>query len=153
MIYHTDYSKAQGIKTGNNFALKRAGDAGFEGLMTISESGLDDLYRWINNIEGACWVISISVPMISFTTDASRLGWGVVSDGKVVNAKWNLSEQSLHINALETLALLKAVHALFPGKYNTHFKLLSDNTTTIAYINKVGGTWSMACNFLVECSV
>lgn len=41
---------------------------------------------------------------------------------------------------------INSLKAFFPNKVNTHFKLLSDNTTTIAYINKAGGTWSKTCN-------
>lgn len=152
LSHGVDYSKAhiKGIETDKNFALKLAGEDGFEGLMTISESGIDDLIWWINNIEGASKDISVSVPSIKITTDASKLGWGAISQGKMVNGMWNETEKLLHINALETLAVSKALQALFPNKVNTHFKLLSDNTTTIAYINKAGGTWSKCCNNIAK---
>lgn len=97
---------------------------------------------WLRNIEGSCREISTSIPTVSFTTDASLLGWGAVTNGEVTNGKWSDCERTLHINALETLEVFKALTTIFPNNYNTHFKLLSDNTTTIAYVNKAGGTWS-----------
>lgn len=143
-----DYSKAhiKGLETDKNTALALAGRDGFEGFMSLSEIAITDLKWWLLNLEGASKLVSVKSPTVTFQTDASLLGWGAVSDSRVVNGKWSLEESSLHINALETLAVLKAVEALFSNKYNTHFKLLSDNTTTIAYINKAGGTWSYFCN-------
>lgn len=143
-----DYSKAhiKGLETDKNIALTQSGHLGFEGVITLSSVAKDDLYWWLLNLEGSCRLVSVKQPTLTVQTDASLQGWGAVSHGRTVNGKWDDHEKSLHINALETLAVLRAMKVLFPNHVNTHFKVLSDNTTTIAYINKAGGTWSYFCN-------
>lgn len=148
LSHDVDYGKAHIKGLGNDKidALRSAGEKGFEGGMNISENGVHDLFWWLNNLEGSCRVISLSVPGIVFETVASKIGWGAVSRSRTVNGRWDTQERELHTNALETLAVFKAMQTLFPNTYNTHFKLMSDNTTTIAYVNKAGGTWSKICN-------
>lgn len=52
----------------------------------------------------------------------------------------------LHINALElTAALYSLQHFAVPGK-NFQVLLRVDNTTAIAYINKMGGVLSLSLN-------
>ena len=36
------------------------------------------------------------------------------------------------------------------GKHNCHIKILSDNTTTVSYLNNMGGTHSLACNAIAR---
>lgn len=148
LSHGVDYSKAhmKGLEIEKNIAVKQAGENSFEGIMSIGGNGLDDLCWWAYNLEGSCKIVNRGAPSITIETDASSLGWGAISQGKVVNGKWELHETKLHINALETLAVYKAITTLFPNVYNTHFRLLCDNTTAIAYINKSGGTWSYHCN-------
>ena len=56
--------------------------------------------------------------------------------------KWDFMEQETSINYLE----LKAYASLYTGY--KHVRIMSDNTSAIAYINKQGGTHSMALNDL-----
>lgn len=63
-----------------------------------------------------------------------------------MSARWNQQEKLLHINVLEMLAILYSLRSLFDDTSNTHFMVLCDNTTAVAYLNKGGGTWSDNCN-------
>lgn len=116
----------------------------------VSPEGIDDIIWWLTNLEGACRMISIPIPSVTFKTDPSNLGWGAVMENRMINGKWSEEEKQLHINALETLAIFKALEQLFSNTFNTPFKLLSDNTTAIAYVNKAGGTWSAQCNRIAK---
>lgn len=152
LSHSMDYAKAhvKGIENDKITALKLAGPLGFEGSMYISPSGRDDILWWLNNLEGACRMINVPLPTVTLKTDASRSGWGAVTGEKVINERWSEGEASMHINVLETLAVFKALECLFSDTFSTHFKLLTDNTTTMAYVNKAGGTWSLLCNYFAK---
>lgn len=143
-----DYAGAhiKGLEICKNQALVFAGEEGFQGMMYLSTEAINDLYWWIRNIRGSQRKIRVSVPEIVFQTDASMKGWGGVCEEKVVNGRWKGQEQYLHINALEMLAVFNTLTHLFGGLTGVHFKVQSDNTTTVTYINKEGGTYSFACN-------
>ena len=107
---------------------------------------------WINNIIHAFAYIR-ATPDIDYIihTDASKKfggGWGA-SDGinDDINGRWAPEEQSLNINCLELKAIKLALLSyapLYPDKQ--HVRIMSDNTSAIAYINKKGGTHCMTMN-------
>ena len=55
---------------------------------------------------------------------------------------WSVSEKQLHINALEMKAVQFAVQAMTKESKNIHVHIRSDNKTTVAHLNKMGGTHS-----------
>ena len=72
-------------------------------------------------------------------TDASLSGWGAVSQGERVNGWWNAEECLEHINILELKAAFYGLKC-FASEYRNYEVLLRiDNTTAIAYLNKMGG--------------
>ena len=77
------------------------------------------------------------------TTDASGNGWGAVLDNShSVQGLWSQSQRLWHINALQLKAVELALwefHLLLQGQV---VLVCSDNATTCAYINKMGGTCS-----------
>lgn len=81
---------------------------------------------------------------LTITTDASTKGWGAVCRGTKTGGRWDISEAKNHINYLELKAVLLAIQAFVKEENQTprHLKLLMDNTTAVAYINKKGGTRS-----------
>ena len=56
--------------------------------------------------------------------------------------------KKLHINCLELLGAFLAFKCFFKDKRSIHVLLKMDNTSAIAYINKMGGTVSPALNKL-----
>ena len=55
---------------------------------------------------------------------------------------WTPSEKELHINALEMKAVQFAVQSMTKESKNIHVHIKSDNKTTVAHLNKMGGTHS-----------
>ena len=64
---------------------------------------------------------------------------------------WTAEEAMLHINCLELKAALFALQSLYMGHKNTQIRLLSDNCTTVACINKFGST-KEKCNDVTRVS-
>ncbi len=52
---------------------------------------------------------------------------------------WNSQEQQHHINYLELKAVSLGLQSLCSDVTNKHIRILTDNTTTVAYINAMGG--------------
>lgn len=88
-------------------------------------------------------------------TDASMTGWGAVKLGtgglSIVAGRWSISESTLHINALELLAVAKAVIEL--NLRDTCLNIRIDNTTALAHIKRrlatPGGFWLSAAKTFV----
>jgi hypothetical protein len=60
--------------------------------------------------------------------------------------QWNLEEKNFHINFLEMKAVMLGLQALCKDENSVHICLQSDNTTTVSYINSMGGIKSEICN-------
>lgn len=72
---------------------------------------------------------------ISLWTDASSEAWGAHTDrGQEQGGRWSPQEQALHINALELLAVSKALHVFSIS--NCQVSLMIDNETARSIINK-----------------
>ena len=127
-------------------ALRKSGNQGFDGRMTLSEKAKDDLRWWQSHLTRASKKIRVSAPEITLTTDASNQGWGAVSDNLANGGRWTTFESQWHINALEMQAVLLGLESFHEDTNHEDILILSDNSTTIAYINKMGGTHSFRCN-------
>uniref|UniRef100_UPI0039812F18 hypothetical protein n=1 Tax=Salmonella sp. s55004 TaxID=3159675 RepID=UPI0039812F18 len=95
-------------------------------------------------------------PLATVTTDASLYWWGAFTTEQTFSGIWTTQEARLHINLLELEAVMQAVKAMTPIPQGKSLTVFSDNTTTIAYINRQGGTLSpslcqKACDFLQWC--
>ena len=53
--------------------------------------------------------------------------------------QWSEDESKHHINYLESLACFLTLRAFCLDIQNSHLKAMIDNTTTISYINSIGG--------------
>ena len=83
--------------------------------------------------------------------DASGLGWGAHDDCTTINGRWSDYESGMHINSLELLAIQLALFSFAISlKGKKHVRVMSDNATAIAYINKKGGVKSMVCNDIAK---
>ena len=69
-------------------------------------------------------------------------------EGRRSGGRWSPGESTLHINVLEMNAVLLGVETFLRHERDITLKILSDNCTTVSYINKMGGTKSMKCNML-----
>ena len=80
--------------------------------------------------------------------DASLTGWGAFCGGQSANGQWSILEAHNHINFFELLAALYALQAFVPNLRDAHVRLKLDNSTAVAYINKMGGIKSPSLNSL-----
>ncbi len=72
--------------------------------------------------------------------DASATGWGATYNGQAVSGVWTGPPTALaQINCLELLAVYLALGRLKGPLRGKHVLVRSDNTATVAYINRQGG--------------
>lgn len=111
----------------------------FDHYMIIPPCLEDDIQWWKSHLMCSN---SLSAPRfcLELFSDASRSGWGVVCGNKRSHGFWNSEDQKLHINSLELLAAFFSLKCFASDFKNCDIVLRIDNTTAIAYINKMGGT-------------
>jgi len=61
-----------------------------------------------------------------------------------------LEEKKFDINALETKAVYLGLKSFAQDSNGMHTQLFSDNTATVAYINKKRGSKSEFCDYLAN---
>ena len=111
----------------------------FDAPFKLSSENITEIVWWINNIENATRSL-ISVPVdYTIYTDASKIGWGAKDHLDSTGGQWLGIEKEKHINILEIKAVLFALKALVQKPYK-HIRIMTDNTTMVAYINKMEGT-------------
>ena len=124
----------------------------YEATMNTSVKAKEDLQWVLNNIHES--TSPIHTPEVDYTiyTDASTKGWGCYDPqtGKKGGGRWTELEQELHINALELKAIWFGLRALCPQYEGQHIRIMTDNTTALACINKQGSVKSAACNTIAR---
>lgn len=120
----------------------------FDQFMCITEDMKSDLSWWLHNVTLQSRVIYRAAADIHLFTDASSTGWGGQLLHMTAGGSWSLEEKLLHINALEIKAILFALQAFTPELGGKHIKVFCDNTTAVTYVNEMGGTRSVMCNYL-----
>ncbi|XP_073412144.1 uncharacterized protein [Dendrobates tinctorius] len=113
-----------------------------ESKITLTQVVLTSLEWWLDDdhlSSGVPWVI---VPSGILTTDASPQGWGAHMGNSFCQGRWNREEREYSSNLKELTAVYYALHHFLPQLQQKHVRILSDNTTTVAYINRQGGTRS-----------
>lgn len=132
------------LEIAKNTALVRSkGD--FEALMRIPEEAQQDIQWWLANLQGTPRQINFNESPEELTTDASLEGWGANSNRTATGGRWIKAEADDHINVLELKAILLSLKSLIKGKNKT-IRVLTDNTTALAYVKNMGGTKSVRCN-------
>ena len=120
----------------------------FNAKIVLSDDCKKDLRWWARNIAGLeNHIISPEIDIV-IETDASLQGWGACIKGNKKSAtggKWSQEESKQHINELELKAAWLAILSYGKDRKNHCFKILSDNVTTVAYLNNMGGT-KKGCN-------
>ena len=103
---------------------------------------------WWARVAQLCEGVSLSLPVpdVSFFSDASDVGWGALVGEHHASGLWSPHQKTLSINLRELLAVqygLKALEHLLVG---LSVALFCDNTTTVAYLRRSGGTFSSTLN-------
>ena len=107
----------------------------------------EDLLWWSKQVqlrEGVS--LSLPAPDISFFSDASDVGWGALVGEHHASGLWLPHQKALSINMRELLAVQLGLQAFEHLIVGMSVALFCDNTTTVAYLRRSGGTFSSALN-------
>ena len=111
----------------------------YEATVSITKEARNKLQWWADHIHSLTKPIHLPDPDVEIFTDASMIGWGARCGDTATGGQWAQAELA-HINQLELKAAFLAVQALCSSKNYQHVKIRSDNSTTVACINKCGST-------------
>lgn len=111
----------------------------YDQKMNIPSNIRDDLLWWKRSILSANNPIRQNNFDLEIYTDASSIGWGAACEGEKIGGSWNIEERAHHINYLELLAAFFGLKSFANSRNQCHILLRIDNTTAIAYINRMGG--------------
>ena len=139
------------LETDKTMAL-RQNKGNFQALVSLSQESLAELQWWCYNIDKAAYPICTPNSKIDVTlyTDASNNRWGAVMGTEKTGSRWTEAKSNNHINCLELMAVLFGLKAFCSTMKSIHIRIYSDNTTTVSYINSMGGTHSMECNSVAK---
>ena len=105
----------------------------------LDVEALLDLEWWVKNLTTAnTRSVKPLLPKILIQSDASGSDWGTVYNRIETRSTWSLHESSLHINCLELLVATYAIKAFTRSLNNAHVLIQMNNTSAIAYLNKMG---------------
>lgn len=133
--YGTLYTKA--FEREKYLALERS-NGNYDIDMRISKKINFDLEWWIQNIMTCDNLIREERYEMEIFSDASLTGWGAACRGERTHGFWNSQEKKEHINFLELKAVLYGLKCFAKNRNACEILLRIDNTTAIAYINRMG---------------
>lgn len=116
----------------------------FDAKMILPEQAKENIRWWLANVFSLSRDFAQVKWDFTIVTDASNEGWGAFSPWGNTNGRWSLQEKQLHINVLESMAILFALKC-FATSTGLAIRILSDNSTAVTYVNKKGGVHSPAC--------
>ena len=90
--------------------------------------------------------LSLPAPDVSFFSDTSDVGWGALVGEHHASGLWSPLQTALSINLRELLAVQYGLRALEHLLVGRSVALFCDNTTTVAYLRRSGGTFSSTLN-------
>ena len=114
-------------------------------VVSLSASAKADLEWWFSNLRSFNGKTMIpDEPEMVIYSDASLKGWGACCDEVTTRGPWTLADKFRHINELELLGALYALQVFTRHSHDISVHLYLDNSTSVSYINKCGGTRSKA---------
>ena len=117
----------------------------FDAKVTINEESKTEIKWWIGNIKDCMRNLISREDDITIYTDASNTGWSGTNGVSSMNGRWSIEEQNCHVNELELLAIKFYLQSFCKDLCSKVICIMSDNTTTISYVNHMGGTISARC--------
>lgn len=114
-------------------------DQDFDQKMFVSDCLNDDLNWWLNKVPGVKNPVRLFNFKKEFFSDDSLSGWGAYYNKISTQGFWSVQERKLAINHLELIAAFLALKCFAKEDKDCEILLRIDNTTAIAYINRMGG--------------
>ena len=121
----------------------------YDATIALSNEAKEELKWWLAHLDA--WngrALLQPSPDLVIETDASKTGWGAVCLGVTTGGLWSRMESKLHINCLELLAGSFTVKSFTKDRLCVHVRLRMDNTSAVAYVNRLGGTHSLVLSNL-----
>ena len=138
------------LEANKNMALA-LNNRNYDATMTLTRFAKMDLLWWKKNIYKTYAPIQWPPISVEIATDASSLtGWGAVCSSESTGGAWSAKEANIHINIKEMIAIYYAIRSFRHHLKNKHVRVLTDNTTAVAVLNKMGSTRSPACNLMAQ---
>ena len=110
---------------------------------------LQDLDWWIHNLSASISnPIILPHPDISIQTDSSDLRWGGYLKPLRTSGMWTRSQLFWHINRKELMANFLSLKFFLKSQENVHVQIMTDNSTSVSYLNRMGGTKSVTLSNL-----
>ena len=112
----------------------------WESQLQLTESAISDLRWWLTAFDA--WNGRLVLPtevQAQLVTDASHYGWGAHLGEHQTHGSWDHILARQHSNVRELTAVLMALRAFRPFTKDKRVIILSDNISTVAYINHMGG--------------
>ena len=102
-----------------------------------------ELECWLSNLPNCFAPIVHPSPHRTIYMDACIEGWGCYFEGNFANGHFSKSEMPFSINTKETLAILYGIRSFMHAlKGESSVLIMSDSTTAISYVRKMGGMQS-----------
>ena len=125
----------------------------WDSVLEVSKACIKDLMWWRDAL--ASWngaPLCKRVVEIQVETDASKIGWGGMILSLEASGTWTKEVSFQLSNYHELLAVLKTLQSFKTVLEGKVVQVLSDNITTVCYINNLGGpsplmTWLMKAIF------
>ena len=120
-----------------------ASRSSWDSIIVLDAPAVKDLMWWHDAVIG--WNGSVITPKptdVQIHTDASHIGYGAVCQGVRAAGFWSPKISNMPSNNREMWAVLMAIHTFGPRLRGKAVRVVTDNISTMAYINKMGGTSS-----------
>ena len=122
----------------------------YDSLMHLSEAAKCELSWWLNIDSHLCRIIKHAPCSLVFHTDASDSGWCVRCFSDVAlplsQGVWSRDQRAQHINVRELYVVFICLTIFCGNVTGVHLKFELDNTTAVAYINRMGSSKSRLCD-------
>ena len=113
--------------------------ANYDAKISLQSRKRSDITWWAENVHLQTKSLIYLQPNVQLFTDASLSGWGAKLNDTTTGGQW-ASHDMDHINVLELKAVLFGLQSLCGDMNNVHIRIRSDNTTTVACIERCSST-------------
>ena len=133
-------------------AALKASNFNYDRKMALSAECRKDLLWAKEALPSTSAPIRPPPPDYTISTDSSKRGWGI-NDYQTMQrggGRWSFEEALHHINELELKAAYFGLRGFCADMHGIHLRIMVDNTSALAAINKQGSTRSLGLNVLAR---
>ena len=114
--------------------------------MAIKKNSFAELQWWCDNIEKADCPLCTPNVKIDITLHTLHTRVGCIHGHLKTGSRRTEAELKNHINCLELMAVFFGLKAFYGRMKSVHINIYLVNTTTVNYLNSMGGTQSIECH-------